>query len=111
MNKQLKEDLRDLRALASQLPPTFTEAKVRRSVFGHQILAQDPHYRDASGKPINPKKMYSVVIADQVLVNDYRRVKKIYLTHGLQAVKNYVNEVIALNNKKESIGGLQLMSE
>ena len=87
MNKQLKEDLRDLRALASQLPATFTEAKVRRAVFGHQILEKDPHYKDADGKPLNPKKVYTVVIADKILVNDTRRLKKIYKTHGISGVK------------------------
>lgn len=111
MNKQYKEDLRDLRALASQLPPTFTEATVRRSVFGHQILEKDPHFKDADGNPLNPKKVYTVVVADKVLVNDARRLKKIYKTHGIGGVKKYVDEVVELNTKKETFGGLTLVNE
>lgn len=111
MNKKLKEDLRDLRALASQLPATFTEAKVSRSVFGHQILERDPNYKDDDGNPLNPKKVYSVVIAEKIMVNDARRLKKIYKNHGIVGVKKYVDEVVALNTKKQTVGGLELVSE
>lgn len=111
MRKITKQDRRDLRKLAEMLPPTFADGRVERACLGHQLLAKDPNYKLPSGEKIDPNGVYTMEIADRVLVNDYRRLKKILATKGIQAVKEYVDSVNELNSKKQKMGGLELMNE
>ena len=114
MNKQLKEDLRDLRALASQLPITYYKGngvKICRGALGSEILEKDPLFVDEDEKKLDKNKEYFLPIDNKVMVNDFRRLKKIYKSKGIEGVRHYVNEVVELNTKKETFGGLTLMNE
>lgn len=111
-NKITKPIARELRKLAAGLPTTFADATVRRSVFGHQILERDPDYKDAAGKPLDPHKRYTMTIADKVLVNDSRRLKKIFIARGIEGVREYVDEVMELSKKSMTkVGGLEVVTE
>jgi hypothetical protein len=81
---------------------------VHRAVWGFQLLEHDPEYKLPDGTKIDPKKRYTMKIDDKIMVNDARKLEKIYERFGIEAVKQYVDDVKALNAPPTHVGGLKL---
>lgn len=103
-----KNILKDIRAITARLPFQFTEGKtyMKGSAINEMnahaaYKARQPIQRakDKDGNELDPDKLYSIDI--QVPVNHTRRVKRIFAAHGLDGVRQYVEDVIKAHKESQ----------
>lgn len=88
-----KRSFKHMRSVALQLPEQFQEGAL--VVSGADIIkARGEDAKEVNGNPIDPDKPYRIAIYQRV--NHYRRIKKLFNAKGYDAVREYIDNVIAL---------------
>lgn len=104
-----KKILKKVKEVSRLLPAQFTNGKM--FIKGQQIidmrirqahLKREPvkPAKDIEGNDIEPDKQYSIDI--DIRVNHTRRMKRLYNSGGMEAVKRYVREVLELNSEVQA---------
>ena len=94
-----KKDLRELRKLAAQLPPTWQEVNKKKVVKGSDIASKD-HYAHLREELIQSdedlSKRFLLQSSSFIPVSHYRRLKRIMIKQGEKSAKNYIDGVISI---------------
>lgn len=86
-----KNDLKQLKLLASMLAPEYTKCTVHRSVTGQQLIDRKIHTVGEKGykKPVKVSNKYVAPVAEQTPVNHFRAMKRLYNKYGIDAAMRY----------------------
>ena len=113
MPKPSKQDLRDLRKKSTELPFTYFEREVTKFVTGAQLKKDVENSGDEDlikaykmtwdDPSYNPESTYPIKYSEQVPVNHYHRMKKIFKAaktrqQGMDDLNEYIAGVVDLND-------------
>ncbi len=126
-NKISNKEINELRDLSKMIPVTYDEVKIFREVFGSQLIAGGiteiqakelgPEIEWKNGKPeftvkmvpVDKNKKYSYPINHKVKTDHFKKIKKLYTKHGIEAVRKYIyscRQLIVECAAPKMIGGI-----
>lgn len=95
MYKVTKAIEKEIKVLATKLPPTFYDANVKKVVTG-EVLEKMQNV-DVDG-PVDPKKVYTITASKNYPVSHKNRMLTAFKNGGVPAIRAYVDGIKELFN-------------
>lgn len=94
-----KEQIKQLKEIAARLPKMYTAEgqKTIRPVTGERLIENEV-YELTNGQQVSVNKTYIQKAEGGVEVNHFKRILKIARAGDVSKIKDYINEVIAVNS-------------